>query len=86
MCLPYFYVIGQPKCATHDLAKKLRTFPQIANYYFKGDHFFVRGRFNPGRKYHYNYYVIYSIKIQVILRNFLFINFSLQGKDQTHNQ
>ncbi|XP_076834843.1 carbohydrate sulfotransferase 15 [Brachyhypopomus gauderio] len=44
-CLPYFYVIGQPKCGTTDLYDCLRLHPQVQFTTMKEPHWWTRKRF-----------------------------------------
>ncbi|XP_062858807.1 carbohydrate sulfotransferase 15 [Trichomycterus rosablanca] len=44
-CLPYFYVIGQPKCGTTDLYERLRLHPDIQVSSLKEPHWWTRKRF-----------------------------------------
>lgn len=44
-CLPYFYIIGQPKCGTTDLYDRLRLHPDIKFTIFKEPHWWTRKRF-----------------------------------------
>lgn len=44
-CLPYFYIIGQPKCGTTDLYDRLRLHPDIKFTTFKEPHWWTRKRF-----------------------------------------
>ncbi|XP_026771069.3 carbohydrate sulfotransferase 15 isoform X1 [Pangasianodon hypophthalmus] len=44
-CLPYFYIIGQPKCGTTDLYERLRLHPGIRVSALKEPHWWTRKRF-----------------------------------------
>ncbi|XP_028332970.1 carbohydrate sulfotransferase 15 [Gouania willdenowi] len=44
-CLPYFYIIGQPKCGTTDLYDRLRLHPHVKFTTFKEPHWWTRKRF-----------------------------------------
>ncbi|XP_028424113.1 carbohydrate sulfotransferase 15 isoform X2 [Perca flavescens] len=44
-CLPYFYIIGQPKCGTTDLYDQLRLHPDVKFSTFKEPHWWTRRRF-----------------------------------------
>ncbi|KAF6719305.1 Carbohydrate sulfotransferase 15 [Oryzias melastigma] len=44
-CLPYFYIIGQPKCGTTDLYDRLRRHPDVKFTTFKEPHWWTRKRF-----------------------------------------
>uniref|UniRef100_H3DQ19 Sulfotransferase n=1 Tax=Tetraodon nigroviridis TaxID=99883 RepID=H3DQ19_TETNG len=44
-CLPYFYIIGQPKCGTTDLYDRLRLHPDVKFTTFKEPHWWTRKRF-----------------------------------------
>lgn len=44
-CLPYFYIIGQPKCGTTDLFYRLLEHPQLKYNAFKEPHWWNRRRF-----------------------------------------
>ncbi|XP_010867164.1 carbohydrate sulfotransferase 15 [Esox lucius] len=44
-CLPYFYIIGQPKCGTTDLYDRLRLHPEVRFTTFKEPHWWTRKRF-----------------------------------------
>lgn len=44
-CLPYFYIIGQPKCGTTDLFDRLRFHPDVRLALLKEPHWWSRKRF-----------------------------------------
>uniref|UniRef100_A0A672KUW4 Sulfotransferase n=1 Tax=Sinocyclocheilus grahami TaxID=75366 RepID=A0A672KUW4_SINGR len=44
-CLPYFYIIGQPKCGTTDLYERLRLHPDVRLTPPKEPHWWTRKRF-----------------------------------------
>ncbi|XP_056433799.1 carbohydrate sulfotransferase 15-like isoform X1 [Gadus chalcogrammus] len=44
-CLPYFYIIGQPKCGTTDLYDRLRMHPDVRFGISKEPHWWTRKRF-----------------------------------------
>ncbi|XP_061910778.1 carbohydrate sulfotransferase 15-like [Entelurus aequoreus] len=44
-CLPYFYIIGQPKCGTTDLYNRLLLHPDVKFTTFKEPHWWTRKRF-----------------------------------------
>lgn len=44
-CLPYFYIIGQPKCGTTDLYDRLRLHPEVKFSAIKEPHWWTRKRF-----------------------------------------
>ncbi|XP_023686691.1 carbohydrate sulfotransferase 15 [Paramormyrops kingsleyae] len=44
-CLPYFYIIGQPKCGTTDLYDRLRLHPDVRFATLKEPHWWTRKRF-----------------------------------------
>ncbi|CAG6016864.1 unnamed protein product [Menidia menidia] len=44
-CLPYFYVIGQPKCGTTDLFRRLLIHPAVKFNTIKEPHWWTRKRF-----------------------------------------
>ncbi|KAG9346069.1 hypothetical protein JZ751_007886, partial [Albula glossodonta] len=44
-CLPYFYIIGQPKCGTTDLYDRLRLHPDVRFTTCKEPHWWTRKRF-----------------------------------------
>lgn len=44
-CLPYFYIIGQPKCGTTDLYYRLRRHPEVRYSTVKEPHWWTRKRF-----------------------------------------
>ncbi|XP_031668970.1 carbohydrate sulfotransferase 15 [Oncorhynchus kisutch] len=44
-CLPYFYIIGQPKCGTTDLYDRLQLHPEVRFTTFKEPHWWTRKRF-----------------------------------------
>lgn len=44
-CLPYFYIIGQPKCGTTDLYDRLRLHPEVHFTTMKEPHWWTRKRF-----------------------------------------
>ncbi|XP_035462208.2 carbohydrate sulfotransferase 15 [Scophthalmus maximus] len=44
-CLPYFYIIGQPKCGTTDLFQRLLLHPEVKFNTMKEPHWWTRKRF-----------------------------------------
>ncbi|KAK7080940.1 Carbohydrate sulfotransferase 15 [Halocaridina rubra] len=44
-CLPYFFLIGQPKCATTDVFQRINIHPDIAGTLLKGPHWWTRRRY-----------------------------------------
>ncbi|KAJ8360178.1 hypothetical protein SKAU_G00167030 [Synaphobranchus kaupii] len=44
-CLPYFYIIGQPKCGTTDLYDRLKLHPDVRFTTMKEPHWWTRKRF-----------------------------------------
>lgn len=44
-CLPYFFLIGQPKCATTDIFYRIGCHPDVAEPPLKGPHWWSRKRF-----------------------------------------
>lgn len=44
-CLPFFYIIGQPKCGTTDLYDRLRLHPEVRFATVKEPHWWTRKRF-----------------------------------------
>ncbi|KAM3863362.1 carbohydrate sulfotransferase 15-like [Diretmus argenteus] len=44
-CLPYFYIIGQPKCGTTDLFHRLLLHPEVKYTTMKEPHWWTRKRF-----------------------------------------
>ncbi|XP_038141300.1 carbohydrate sulfotransferase 15-like [Cyprinodon tularosa] len=44
-CLPYFYIIGQPKCGTTDLFHRLLMLPEVKYNTIKEPHWWTRRRF-----------------------------------------
>ncbi|KAJ8391809.1 hypothetical protein AAFF_G00085810 [Aldrovandia affinis] len=44
-CLPYFYIVGQPKCGTTDLYDRLRLHPDVRFTTMKEPHWWTRKRF-----------------------------------------
>lgn len=44
-CLPYFYIIGQPKCGTTDLFHRLLMLPELKFNIIKEPHWWTRKRF-----------------------------------------
>ncbi|XP_062269632.1 carbohydrate sulfotransferase 15 [Platichthys flesus] len=48
-CLPYFYIIGQPKCGTTDLYDRLKLRPDVRFTTFKEPHWWTRKRFGISR-------------------------------------
>ncbi|KAI4812355.1 hypothetical protein KUCAC02_023753 [Chaenocephalus aceratus] len=44
-CLPYFYIIGQPKCGTTDLFHRLLLHPEVKFNILKEPHWWTRKRF-----------------------------------------
>jgi len=44
-CLPYAYILGQPKCGTSDLFERLRNHPDVAVPNVKEVRWFTRGEF-----------------------------------------
>ncbi|XP_051523864.1 carbohydrate sulfotransferase 15-like [Myxocyprinus asiaticus] len=54
-CLPYFYIIGQPKCGTTDLYERLKLHPDVRLTALKEPHWWSRKRFGivrPGEGLH----------------------------------
>ncbi|XP_041804038.1 carbohydrate sulfotransferase 15-like [Chelmon rostratus] len=43
-CLPYFYIIGQPKCGTTDLYSTLKMHPEVQSSIIKEPHWWTRKR------------------------------------------
>uniref|UniRef100_A0A671RQU1 Carbohydrate (N-acetylgalactosamine 4-sulfate 6-O) sulfotransferase 15 n=1 Tax=Sinocyclocheilus anshuiensis TaxID=1608454 RepID=A0A671RQU1_9TELE len=57
-CLPFFYIIGQPKCGTTDLFDRLRLHPEVHFTTMKEPHWWTRKRFGIIRLsngFHYPY-------------------------------
>ncbi|XP_060601225.1 uncharacterized protein LOC132754587 [Ruditapes philippinarum] len=50
-CLPYFYLVGMPKCGTTDFFSRITYHPSISNKSKKETHWFSRRRFNINGKY-----------------------------------
>ncbi|XP_068183492.1 carbohydrate sulfotransferase 15-like isoform X2 [Antennarius striatus] len=46
-CLPFFYIIGQPKCGTTDLYHRLLLHPEVKFNTLKEPHWWTRKRFGP---------------------------------------
>ncbi|XP_075997908.1 carbohydrate sulfotransferase 15-like [Genypterus blacodes] len=44
-CLPYFYIVGQPKCGTTDLFRRLLLHPEVKFNTIKEPHWWTRKRF-----------------------------------------
>ncbi|KAL6102007.1 chst15 [Pungitius sinensis] len=44
-CLPFFYIVGQPKCGTTDLFYRLRLHPEVKFNTIKEPHWWTRKRF-----------------------------------------
>ncbi|XP_054655425.1 carbohydrate sulfotransferase 15-like [Dunckerocampus dactyliophorus] len=44
-CLPYFYIVGQPKCGTTDLFRRLLLHPELRFNVMKEPHWWTRRRF-----------------------------------------
>ncbi|XP_068226100.1 carbohydrate sulfotransferase 15-like [Palaemon carinicauda] len=44
-CLPYFFLIGQPKCATTDVFQRINMHPDVAGTLLKGPHWWTRRRY-----------------------------------------
>lgn len=44
-CLPYFYIIGQPKCGTTDLFHRMLLHPEVKFNIMKEPHWWTRKRF-----------------------------------------
>lgn len=49
-CLPYFYIIGQPKCGTTDLFHRLLLLPEVRFNVMKEPHWWTRKRFGGHQK------------------------------------
>lgn len=47
-CLPYFFLIGQPKCATTDIFHRINSHPDVAEPLLKGPNWWTRKRFGKG--------------------------------------
>lgn len=63
-CLPYFYIIGQPKCGTTDLYDRLRLHPDVRVTALKEPHWWTRKRF--GRNYFFGmFYKQFSLDMQM---------------------
>ncbi|XP_048407327.1 carbohydrate sulfotransferase 15 [Stegostoma tigrinum] len=59
-CLPYFYIIGQPKCGTTDLYNRLRLHPEVSFSIVKEPHWWTRKRFGiiqPWNGFHDRYLI-----------------------------
>ncbi|XP_060557591.1 carbohydrate sulfotransferase 15-like [Ruditapes philippinarum] len=50
-CLPYFYLVGMPKCGTSDFYKRITQHPSISNKSRKETHWFSRRGFSRNGKY-----------------------------------
>lgn len=50
-CLPYFYIVGQPKCGTTDLHDRLRLHPHVKFTISKEPHWWTRKRFGESPDY-----------------------------------
>ncbi|KAK3587240.1 hypothetical protein CHS0354_030427 [Potamilus streckersoni] len=50
-CLPYFFIIGEPKCGTTDLYVSLRQHPEISWEHKKEVNYFSNRRFETGSNY-----------------------------------
>lgn len=48
-CLPFFYIIGQPKCGTTDLFYRLLLHPEVMFNTMKEPHWWTRKRFGERR-------------------------------------
>lgn len=48
-CLPFFYIIGQPKCGTTDLFHRLLLHPEVKFNTMKEPHWWTRKRFGKSR-------------------------------------
>ncbi|XP_071531292.1 carbohydrate sulfotransferase 15-like [Panulirus ornatus] len=46
-CLPYFFLTGQPKCATTDIFQRINIHPDVVEPIIKGPHWWTRRRFGP---------------------------------------
>lgn len=46
-CLPYFFLIGQPKCATTDVFRRINLHPDVVEPIVKGPHWWTRKRYGP---------------------------------------
>nr|XP_057914455.1 carbohydrate sulfotransferase 15-like [Doryrhamphus excisus] len=44
-CLPYYYIVGQPKCGTTDLFRRLQVHPELRFNVMKEPHWWTRKRF-----------------------------------------
>lgn len=44
-CLPYFYLVGAPKCGTTDFFRRITEHPQISNESGKENHWLTRKRY-----------------------------------------
>ena len=64
-CLPYFYLIGQPKSGTTDLFYKLNMHPDIAMGTHKEPHWWTRKRF--GKKM-FTYYKVLNKALEISFR------------------
>uniref|UniRef100_A0A8C4N7L5 Carbohydrate (N-acetylgalactosamine 4-sulfate 6-O) sulfotransferase 15 n=1 Tax=Eptatretus burgeri TaxID=7764 RepID=A0A8C4N7L5_EPTBU len=55
-CVPYFYIIGQPKCGTTDIYRRLMMHPDIRFGVMKEPHWWARKRFGEQDNYTNNEY------------------------------
>lgn len=61
-CLPYFYIIGQPKCGTTDLFHRLLLHPEVKFNTMKEPHWWTRKRFGKSSGYAwYAYMFLYTM-------------------------
>ncbi|XP_045202042.2 carbohydrate sulfotransferase 15-like [Mercenaria mercenaria] len=58
-CLPYFYLVGAPKCGTTDLFRRLVKHPLISDKCPKEPHWITRKRFTGGVKKQLSDYLVY---------------------------
>ncbi|XP_060574610.1 carbohydrate sulfotransferase 15-like [Ruditapes philippinarum] len=66
-CLPYYYVIGVPKCGTTDLCRRIMMHPSISNKVMKGNHWLTSFRFGKFRELS-NYLRLFDYAVETDIR------------------
>lgn len=67
-CLPYFYIIGQPKCGTTDLFHRLLLHPEVKFNTMKEPHWWTRKRFGESSGGGWYFLIIFDDSVQSLQR------------------
>ncbi|XP_052260668.1 carbohydrate sulfotransferase 15-like isoform X2 [Dreissena polymorpha] len=70
-CLPYYYLVGAPKCGTTDLFIKMVQHPEVSRSVPKEPHWVTRRRFFKDKKFHNisSYFQIFSMATLQIVQS-----------------